>query len=403
METDEQKRERQQRALGAAFLAHQVSELEKSVDTLAFSRDPRLYGRGGGRGRGRGGRGGGSSESREDKREVRVVDASALVHALPVLKRWIREDRYQLVVPLSALSTLDLLKKAPNPLHDLARDATRFLEGQLDIARQIQAAFSPADADARTRLRAQRQTEEVPWSEVEKLFRVPEGWVVELPEGIEFPPPVEGEDPEPLPLPTANDIPRHLRSTIQSMLHFHSSARTTSPSDTSPVGIVYNSLLDTPPPLAEPLSRLVAHSATSANDITDPHSSPRRRTREPAPPPDFLALSSGDALSYYLSTFFPSITNALYVIPSTEVVAASSWLKAQAQAKQQADDVSTRGRGGGRGGGRGRGRGGGDGGEGRGGGRGRGGRALSPSSHIPLAHLVALASRADCKGVAMQD
>lgn len=102
-------KERQQRALGAAFLAHQVSELEKSVDTLAFSRDPRLYGRGGGRGRGRGGRGGGSNESRQDKREVRVVDASALVHVLPVLKRWIREDRYQLVVPLSGSSSDSLL------------------------------------------------------------------------------------------------------------------------------------------------------------------------------------------------------------------------------------------------------------------------------------------------------
>ncbi|BGP28909.1 hypothetical protein JCM10296v2_000645 [Rhodotorula toruloides] len=371
METDEQKKERQQRALGAAFLAHQVSELEKSVDTLAFSRDPRLYGRGGGRGRGRGGRGGGSNESRQDKREVRVVDASALVHALPVLKRWIREDRYQLVVPLSALSTLDLLKKASNPLHDLARDATRFLEGQLDIARQIQAAFSPVDADARTRLRAQRQTEEMPWSEVEKLFRIPEGWVVELPEGVEVPPPAEGgEEPEPLPLPTANDIPRQLRSTIQCILHFHSSALTTSPSDSSPVGVVYNSLLDTPPPLAEPVSCLVAHYTASPTDTSGAHSSPRRKAREPATPPDFLALSSGDALSYYLSTFFPSITNPIYAIPSTEVVAASSWLKAQAQAKQQADDTSTHGRGGGRGG---RGRGRGEGGEGRGG-RGRGGR-----------------------------
>ncbi|BGP21714.1 hypothetical protein Rt10032_c01g0417 [Rhodotorula toruloides] len=347
METDVQKRERQQKALGAAFLAHQVSELEKSVDMLAFSRDPRLHGGRGGRG-GRG-RGGGSGESRQDKREVRVVDASALVHALPVLKRWIREDRYQLVVPLSALSTLDLLKKAPNPLHDLARDATRFLEGQLDIARQIQAAFSPADADARTRLRAQRQTEETPWSEVEKLFKVPEGWVVELPEGVEVPPPAVGEEAESLPLPTANDIPRDLRSTTQCLLHFHLAARTSSPVDTAPVGVVYNSLLATPPPLADPLNRLVAHSAAISVDPSDPSSSPRRKTREPAPLPDFLALSSGDALSYYLSTFFPSIINPLYVIPSTEVVAASSWLKAQAQAKQQADDASTRGRGGGRG------------------------------------------------------
>lgn len=313
------------------------------------------------------------------------------MHALPLLKRWIRQDRYQLVVPLSgpspfslfhsalysllstpALSTLDLLKRAPNPLHDLARDATRFLEGQLDIARQIQAAFSPADADARTRLRAQRQNEEMPWSEVERLFRVPEGWVVELPEGIEVPLPAEGEEPEPLPIPTANDIPRHLRPMIQCILRFHSIARTTSPSETLPVGVVYNSLLETPPPLADPINRLIAQSAASNDAPPDPASSPRRKARELAPPPDFLALSSGDALSYYLSTFFPTISNPLYAIPSTEVVAASSWLKAQAQAKQQADDASTRGRGGSRGG-RGRGRGGGENGESRGG-RGRGGR-----------------------------
>lgn len=84
--------------MGAAFLAHQVTQLERSVDSITFSRDARLYdpssasrrGRGPGSGGGRGG----------TKREVRVLDASALVHALPLLKKWIREDRYQLVVPL---------------------------------------------------------------------------------------------------------------------------------------------------------------------------------------------------------------------------------------------------------------------------------------------------------------
>lgn len=35
---------------------------------------------------------------------MRVLDPSALVHALPVLKRWIREDKYKLVVPLSGQS-----------------------------------------------------------------------------------------------------------------------------------------------------------------------------------------------------------------------------------------------------------------------------------------------------------
>ncbi|GAA5947001.1 hypothetical protein JCM10213_007270, partial [Rhodosporidiobolus nylandii] len=98
VETDEQKRQRLSRTLGAAFLAHRVSELEASVDKLTFSRDPRLAGSGG-RG-GRGGRGG-AIGTRQGKREIRVVDASVLIHALPVLKRWVREDTYQIVVPLS--------------------------------------------------------------------------------------------------------------------------------------------------------------------------------------------------------------------------------------------------------------------------------------------------------------
>lgn len=88
--------------MGAAFLSHQVAELERSVDSMAFSRDSRLYNsagssRGGRGGRGVSSRGGGRAGG---QRERRVVDASALVHALPVLKRWVREDAYQLVVPL---------------------------------------------------------------------------------------------------------------------------------------------------------------------------------------------------------------------------------------------------------------------------------------------------------------
>lgn len=103
-------RQRQSKALGAAFLAHQVSQLEQSVDTLAFSRDSRLYSRGGSRGGARGGnargacRGGANAASGvhlDRQRPVRVIDPSALVHALPVLKRWIREDKYKLIVPLS--------------------------------------------------------------------------------------------------------------------------------------------------------------------------------------------------------------------------------------------------------------------------------------------------------------
>ncbi|GAA5832160.1 hypothetical protein JCM11251_004262 [Rhodosporidiobolus azoricus] len=380
-ETEAQKRERQSKALGAAFLAHQVSELEHKVDTLTFSRDPRVY-NAGGRG-GRGGAAGGKGAAggaRQGKREIRVVDASVLVHALPVLKRWVREDTYQLVVPLSALSTLDLLKKASPPLADASRLATLFLETQFNIARQLSAAFPPAEADARIRLRPQKEGEEMPWVEVEKKWNVPEGWEVELPEGVELPPPEveEGEEPPPLPLPTANDIPRHLRSTLQCALHFQQKAVAASSSAPSaakpspsagPVTLVYNSLLPTSPPLHHSLLKLV-HAHQSRTSLT---SSPRKQ-RDSAPPPDYLALSSGHALTYYLSTFFSYPSSPIFpsaaeegvvrLVTSSEVVAAQAWLKGQAQAMQAAKEREAGG-GGGRGG---------AGGGNRGGGRGRGGR-----------------------------
>ncbi|GAA5911835.1 hypothetical protein JCM8208_002453 [Rhodotorula glutinis] len=413
MESDDQKRDRQSKALGAAFLAHQVSQLEKSVDTLAFSRDPRLYPTRGARG-GRGGRaagsGGGQPARSSQPRQVRVVDASALVHALPVLKRWVRDDSFQLVVPLSALSTLDLLKKAPNPLHDLARDATRFLETQLDISRQIHAAFSPRDADARTRVRPQAQGEELPWHDVERLFVVPDDWVVELPEGVELPPPYrrdglpgadgdEVHEPEPLPLPTANDIPIHLRSTLQCILYFYlrvppapssSSSSSTSSAPRPPAAVTYDSHLATPAPLAASLAKLLASTSTSTSSSSTTTSSPRKH-RDDKPQPDYLALSSGDALAYYLATFFPSLggggggggnASVLEPIPRDEVERARDWWRAQAQARQQAqgkgqgerEGGGARGGRGGRGGGpRGGGGGGGGSGSGRGSRDGRGG------------------------------
>ncbi|KPV78449.1 uncharacterized protein RHOBADRAFT_40995 [Rhodotorula graminis WP1] len=406
MESDDQKRDRQSKALGAAFLAHQVSQLEKSVDTLAFSRDPRLYPPRGGRGGRASGPGGGAARRSSAPRQVRVVDASALVHALPVLKRWVRDDTFQLVVPLSALSTLDLLKKAPNPLHDLARDATRFLETQLDISRQIHAAFSARDADARTRVRPQAQGEELPWHEVERMFVVPDGWVVELPEGVDLPPPYRrdaafGDDdehePEPLPLPTANDIPVHLRSTLQCILHFYlrvppapsstsSSSSATAPAPRPPAAVTYDSRLSTPAPLAAPLAKLLASTASPSSSTSHPTtSSPHKRRDNPKPEPDYLALSSGDALAFYLGTFFPSLGGAgaasvLEPIASDDVERARAWWRAQARARQQAQGHGQGDREGGGGGAPGRGgrggRGGGGGarGGGGGGGSGRGGR-----------------------------
>ena len=124
------------RALGAAFLSHQVQQLEKSVggNRREFTRDKDRGAsptnelmRGGGGGRGSGRRGGGpgaggrrrglrvsgdalaeSEKSDVDERDkgekpkkdadVVVVDASLLVHALGQLKAWCRKDREEIVV-----------------------------------------------------------------------------------------------------------------------------------------------------------------------------------------------------------------------------------------------------------------------------------------------------------------
>ncbi|GAA5870295.1 hypothetical protein JCM16303_001953 [Sporobolomyces ruberrimus] len=389
MATDEAaKREKQSKALGAAFLAHQVSELERSVDTLTFSRSNR----GSNTARGGGGssrsRGGGAAPRSGSGgitiKPIRIVDASTLIHALPVLKRWVRQDEFQLVVPLSALATLDILKKSPPPLHDQAREATRFLETQFSIARQIQSSFSSnpsSSSNSRIRLRAQANTEELSWSQVEKLFRVPEGYIVELPtdentgEPIELPPPEEGQDPFPLPLPTANDIPRSLRSTLQCVLYFYSS-KPPSPNPTPPSVAIYNSDIPVPAPIPSSLLSLIPPPTSTSS------SSPRKPHHHSI---DFLSLSSGDLLSYYLETFFPHVilnptnnsteaeTGSIKKISKEEVEAAREWAKklaasqlAQREKSERSGTMGNRGNGSSRGGGS----------RGRGGGNGTGGRRV---------------------------
>lgn len=267
-----------------------------------------------------------------------------------------------LIPSFAALSILDILKRAPNPLHDLARDATRFLETQLNIARQIEASFGGIEADSRIRLRAQAANEELSWTEVEKLFTVPEGFVVEVPPVDPTASLDDEEDGEPLPppQPTANDIPRSLRSSLQCALYFQQSLSKELP---APL-LLFNSL-DAPAPSPYVLP-------PSSSEPTPPP----RAHNAPPPPPDFDSLSLGDTLTFWIETFFPSV--ALASIPSSQIVAAKEWLKAQAAAKE-ASEKGGKGRGGGGGGGGGgRGSRGGDGGRtGRGGqgGRGRGAEA----------------------------
>ncbi|TFK35169.1 hypothetical protein BDQ12DRAFT_325318 [Crucibulum laeve] len=71
-------------------------------------------------------------EAREKDADVVVVDASVLVHALYQVKKWCKEGREEVVVvPLEALNTLDLLKKGTTPLAQRARTASRILESQV--------------------------------------------------------------------------------------------------------------------------------------------------------------------------------------------------------------------------------------------------------------------------------
>jgi hypothetical protein len=183
------------RALGAAFLNHQVEQLEKSVTNGAGVgnwRDRRQSqvdypSSNGARGvidRGakrpphaQGGKqirkkGGETVEKEREKNEVRpgrrsveepkrvekdadivVVDSSVLVNALYQVKKWCKDGREEVViVPLEgeyiikfslvllivstaesyvALNTLDLLKKGTSPLAQRARAASRILEAQV--------------------------------------------------------------------------------------------------------------------------------------------------------------------------------------------------------------------------------------------------------------------------------
>ncbi|KAJ7320746.1 hypothetical protein DFH08DRAFT_970473 [Mycena albidolilacea] len=191
------------RALGAAFLNHQVEQLEKSAASSGNWRNrtqgpqfspkrahqqPNNTGaaaskgapRSGGNKNAKGGSGGGGgsvlvlprdttntqrrsmddSDREKDLQrgysekdaDVVVVDASVLVHALHQVKRWCREGREEVViVPLEALNTLDLLKKGTSQLAQRARAASRILEAQVG---------------ANPRIRVQRDDAFVPWDRI---------------------------------------------------------------------------------------------------------------------------------------------------------------------------------------------------------------------------------------------
>ncbi|KAB5591197.1 hypothetical protein CTheo_5371 [Ceratobasidium theobromae] len=177
------------RALGAAFLSHQVAELERTNQQR--SRTPRS----------RGGRSGGmrraerddydpdfdrarakaafgihtdeswrrpqssddtASEStspprqtlildRPPRADVIVVDASVLIHALGAVQRWCHNGHTEVVIPLEALNTLDILKSGTNQVAARSRAASRLLEEEVGN---------------NPRIRVQRDDAFVPWDTI---------------------------------------------------------------------------------------------------------------------------------------------------------------------------------------------------------------------------------------------
>ncbi|KNZ80301.1 hypothetical protein J132_06417 [Termitomyces sp. J132] len=136
------------RALGAAFLNHQVEQLEKSVASArgtgrdiglgvsAVKIQPQSQSQDVRR-REKEKEGERVKEEKKEKENMKdadvvVVDASVLVHALYQLKKWCRDGREEvIIVPLEALNTLDLLKKGTSHLAQRARAASRVLEAQV--------------------------------------------------------------------------------------------------------------------------------------------------------------------------------------------------------------------------------------------------------------------------------
>lgn len=193
------------RALGAAFLSHQVEQLEKSIipnehlnpgplwkhqDRKGDVSD-RRQGFGGSKDKHQSNNGPSkprhplkllpkkTNVAREGNRpqydvhvrsmkdaDLIVVDSSVLVHGLHQVKKWCKEGREEIViVPLegwsaspvvrldtddsSALNTLDLLKKGTSALAQRARAASRILEAQVGTNSRIRVqrddAFKPWD------------------------------------------------------------------------------------------------------------------------------------------------------------------------------------------------------------------------------------------------------------------
>ncbi|KAH9809707.1 hypothetical protein DFH28DRAFT_1065924 [Melampsora americana] len=225
-------RERMSRALGAAFLQHQVQQLERNLDDMSFRRDiyqaphprhhssrtkqadsPRKIKMKSDNSQNPSGS---SSFTRQEKgpTQIKIIDTSILIFALPVLKRWKAEGKYRIVIPLDVISTLDLLKTYPRPIRGLVRDATDWLDNQFQKLPASRGkgpqAFSP-----------QVTGEECSWDQLRKCFIPPPMDIISVIENIDE----ENTTKRAL---ESKDMPRRLRSVLQ-CAHWQQSQETGEP------------------------------------------------------------------------------------------------------------------------------------------------------------------------------
>ncbi|CAE6438804.1 unnamed protein product [Rhizoctonia solani] len=83
--------------------------------------------------------------------DVIVIDASVLIYALGAVQRWCHDGQTQVVVPLEALNTLDVLKSGTNQTAVRSRAASRVLEEEVGN---------------NPRIRVQRDDAFVPWDSI---------------------------------------------------------------------------------------------------------------------------------------------------------------------------------------------------------------------------------------------
>ncbi|POW18995.1 hypothetical protein PSHT_05179 [Puccinia striiformis] len=228
-------REKMSRALGAAFLQHKVQQLEQNLDNLSFKRD--LHYPPPTRNLHQSAHPQNNSNRNQSKKKtsvqsdpttsipsapppIKVIDTSMLIHALPILKKWVREAKYKIVIPLDVVSELDFLKTSSPPIHGLVREATSWLDRQFQSSsRQPQASHKQGQAC----LIAQQTGDESSWEELSKQFIPPPLEVASIPfiKELTSQDGEEEEEPE-LDYRTliSTDLPDQYRSLLQCALYY---------------------------------------------------------------------------------------------------------------------------------------------------------------------------------------